>query len=140
MNGKVYYIKSKTLTYLLRLLRLPESVQRQLGDGKLTAGHARTLVGHPKAEALASRIIAGNLSVREAERLAKAPELPPRRKEGHVKDADTQALEADLSAALGMGVRIDAKPAGEGRVTITYRTLDALDDLVQLLAAGRPGS
>ena len=125
---------------LLRLLRLPDTVQRQLRDGKLTAGHARTLVGHPQAEALANRIVAGNLSVREAERLAKAPDLPPRGAQPDTKDADTKALEADLSAALGMGVRIDAKPGGEGRVTITYRDLDALDDLVQLLAAGRPAS
>ncbi len=51
----------------LRLLTLPDSVKAMLGDGKLTAGHARTLIGLPDAEARALEIVAGGLNVRQAE-------------------------------------------------------------------------
>ncbi len=53
----------------LRLLKLPESVRAMVQDGRLTAGHARALIGHEEAEALAQRIIEQNLNVREVEAL-----------------------------------------------------------------------
>ena len=121
----------------LRLLTLPEDVQEFVRQGKLSAGHARTLVGAPDAPALARRIVADGLSVREAEALMRKKSDKPLNKKGKIeKDADTAALEGDLSAALGMGVRIDARPGGEGRLTITYRSLDQLDDLCQVLGEG----
>ena len=118
---------------LLRLLNLPDEVQDMVIDGTLTAGHARTLVTAEDPVGLAKQIVAKGLSVREAERLAKAPapvgkgSSPVRKAE---KDADTKALEADLSAALGMKVVIDHKTGGEaGQMTIKYKSLDDLDDL-----------
>ena len=120
---------------LLRLLQLPDEVQAHLREGRLTAGHARTLVTVPNAADLARRIIAGGLSVRAAEALARKPGRPPRprnRRDGS-GDADTRVLEQDLSANLGMAVVIDHRPGGEGRVTIRYNTLDQLDQLCQLL-------
>ncbi|MGP0180046.1 ParB/RepB/Spo0J family partition protein, partial [Escherichia coli] len=56
----------------LRLLRLPDSVQAYVQEGKLTAGHARALVGRDDAEALAQRILEQDLNVREAEALVQA--------------------------------------------------------------------
>lgn len=120
---------------LLRLLSLPEEVQTWLREGKLTAGHARALVTTPDPVALARQVIARGLSVRETERLTKAPERKGDAKPQHAaKDADTRVLEQDLSANLRMKVVIDHKGHDGGHVTITYRSLDELDQLCQLLS------
>jgi ParB family transcriptional regulator, chromosome partitioning protein len=125
---------------LLRLLSLPDDVQRLVRDGKLTSGHARALVTMPNASALAQMVVARGLSVREVERLVKKGDAgaPPRTAAGRArseKDADTRALESDVSANLGMSVRIDHEPAGEGgQMVIRYRTLDDLDLLCTVLS------
>ncbi|MEJ6396594.1 ParB/RepB/Spo0J family partition protein [Yoonia sp. 208BN28-4] len=126
---------------LLRLLTLPDDVQQYLTDGKLTGGHARALVGHPRASALARDIIQRKLSVREAEKLAKQPEQTDRPKAGKTdassKDADTVQIERELAASLGMKVSIDHKAGTEGgKMTLNYRTLEQLDDLLRALAGG----
>lgn len=125
---------------LLRLLNLPDDVQRMLTDGQISAGHARALVGHPFASALARQIVENGLSVRDAERLAKqdtnkAPKTSTASKSSSNKDADTLQIEAELSATLGMKVSIDHAGAGEGgKMVLNYRSLDQLDDLLQALA------
>jgi ParB family chromosome partitioning protein len=123
---------------LLRLLNLPDDVQRLLTDGRLTAGHARALVGHPMASALARQIVDKGLSVRDAEKLAKKDDAPKAAKpapQKAAKDADTQQIEAELSATLGMKVSIDHAASGEsGKLVLHYRSLDQLDDLLQSLA------
>lgn len=125
----------------LRLLTLPESVQLMLAEGQLTAGHARALVGHTEAVSLAREIVDRELNVRETEVLVKrgAPETrsarpsAPGRPGG--KDADTMALEDDLSEVLGLPVEIkDAGGAGE--IRIRYKTLEQLDDLCRRLTRG----
>jgi len=124
---------------LLRLLTLPVEVQEMVREGRLSAGHARALIGNPKAEELAAQIISKGLSVRETERLVKEKpgsavgERP--QTHGPDKDADTRSLEADLSANLAMPVRIDHGAAGEsGTLSIRYATLDELDLLCQILS------
>lgn len=125
----------------VRLLALPDSVQTHLRDGRLSAGHARALITSDNPEALAARVIKKNLSVRETEKLAKnahsgsAPERTSTRPgKPPSKDADTQALESDLSATLGMKVSLNHVPGQEaGQVTIHYTSLDQLDQLCQLL-------
>ncbi len=96
---------------LLRLLSLPSAVQDMVRDGDLSAGHARALVTVPDPTALARRVVEKGLSVRETEALARNPDRAPRRRSSGEssaeKDADTRALEADLSATLGMAVTID---------------------------------
>lgn len=124
---------------LLRLLTLPSEVQDMVRDGTISAGHARTLIGSPKAVELAAQIAARGLSVRETERLVKAQSgaEPAARKPAKVseKDADTRALEADLSANLRMHVRIDHEASGEaGQLIIRYGSLDDLDMLCRLLS------
>ena len=122
----------------MRLLNLPERVQDWLSEGQLSAGHARTLIGHPEAERLAQKIISDKLSVRQAEALTRKSDTParPRGSNGpKPKDADTIALENELTAALGMGVTIDQTPGSEGgKLTIRYKTLVQLDDLMRHLA------
>lgn len=125
---------------LLRLLNLPEDVQAFVREGKITSGHARALITSADPSALARRVIAAGLSVRETERLAKAVAgKPARGKSGKPnaddKDADTKALEADLSANLKMSVRINHERGGEtGILSIRYNTLDDLDLLCRVLS------
>ena len=125
---------------LMRLLTLPEAVQEMVRSGDLSAGHARALVARPDALQLARLIVSKGLSVREAEKLSKRDPGPnrtgPRGAPGSEKDADTRALETDLSAHLNMLVRIDHQPGGEfGHLSIRYRSLDDLDLLCQVLSA-----
>lgn len=125
---------------LLRLLNLPDEVQALLRDGQLTAGHARALVTAADPAALARRIVAQGLSVRQAEALARNAAGPKRRAGAGLpprKDADTLVLEQDLSAALGMSVIIDHRAGGEGRLTIRYNTIEQLDQLCQVLSTSR---
>lgn len=124
------------ISNLLRLLNLPEQVQGWVRDGKLTAGHARALITTPDPVALARRVIDRNLSVRETEKLAKQLASPARPRPPRAeKDPDTRAIEADLSAHLRMSVRIEHAGHDGGRMTITYRDLDQLDRLCQILGA-----
>ncbi len=122
----------------LRLLTLPDGVKAALEAGKLTAGHARALVNAEDAEALAQKIIAKGLNVRQTEALLREgksdggdsrPQTVPSRP---VKDADTLALERDLSELLGLKVSFEIKGQG-GSLTIHYKTLEQLDDVLQRL-------
>lgn len=129
---------------LLRLLTLPEEVQGYLRDGRLTAGHARALITTDDPAALARKVIARGLSVRETEALAKKPAggapSTPRAPRVVEKDADTRALEADLSANLGMKVQIDHRgDSGAGMLTIAYDSLDKLDELCRVLTTSPLG-
>lgn len=122
----------------LRLLNLPDDVQEFVRNGELTAGHARTLITADNPLSLAKQIISKGLSVRAAERLAKKPAERPKSapKPKVEKDADTKALEGDLSATLGMKVSIDHKTGTEGGVVvIRYQNLDELDDICGILGA-----
>ncbi|WP_299786694.1 ParB/RepB/Spo0J family partition protein [uncultured Marivita sp.] len=131
---------------LLRLLNLPEDVKQFVTDGKLSAGHARALVTAPDPIALSNDIVRRGLSVRETEKLVKdalSPKTPTSTARqtssgGGTKDADTKALEGDLSAALGMKVSINhATGKDSGTVTISYDTLEDLDALCMVLSVGR---
>jgi ParB family chromosome partitioning protein len=122
------------VTNTLRLLKLPGSVQTLIREGKLSAGHARTVIGAADPEALAQEIIRNELSVREAERRSKTP--PSNTKSGSKparSDADTRALEKTVSDTLGLKVQLLHKGASGGELRITYRTLEQLDDLIQRL-------
>jgi ParB family transcriptional regulator, chromosome partitioning protein len=120
------------VTNMLRLLKLPESVQAFIRHGELSAGHARALIGHPHAEALARDIVARGLNVRQVEMLVREQPASRAPRKPAVKDADTAALEKRLTDALGLKVAIDHK--GErGSVHIAYRDLDQLDEIVKRL-------
>lgn len=122
----------------LRLLTLPDGVLTFLREGKLTAGHARALVPSPRAAELARQVVSKGLSVRETERLVASPAGPGKKggTQGRSgKDADTLAIEGDLSANLGMSVKIDHQPPGEGGIlSIRYHTLEQLDLICEILS------
>ena len=136
--GKALSKSRSHIANSVRLLTLPEAVQALLQNGKLSAGHARTLVGHPDAASLAAQIVKSGLSVRDAEKLTKATKTPLKRASRAKtvsKDADTVQIENDLSAHLGMRVSINHADGKEnGQVTLNYRDLEQLDDLLRLLS------
>ncbi len=123
---------------LLRLLSLPEDVLTYLREGKLTAGHARALVTADNPSELARSVIGKGLSVRQTEKLGKTK--PAKKvsfnKNKAEKDADTKELEQHLSSQLGMKIEIDFNAGSEsGVVTVSYASLDQLDDLCRILTA-----
>lgn len=116
----------------LRLLKLPPAVHSMLHDGSLSAGHARTLVTASNPEALARRIVAQGLSVRQAEAAAQDAQRPRSTASGEGKDPDAVALEKLLSDITGMRVTVTAQGGG-GELRIRYRTLEQLDEICRRL-------
>ena len=122
---------------LLRLRELPAAVRAMLADGRLSEGHGRALLGAADPEALASQVLARGLNVRQVEDLVKREKQRrgPRLKKGAAKpgkDADTRALEHDLSLKLGLKVEIEFDGKG-GRLVLHYGSLDQLDSVVEKL-------
>jgi ParB family transcriptional regulator, chromosome partitioning protein len=119
----------------IRLLALPDAVKTLLDDGKLSAGHARALLGAPDAVALALKAVRDGLNVRQVERavhgqLHAGIDPPTLRKR---RDPDVAALEKELSLLLGLGVSIKVTGASSGELGVRYRTLDQLDGLIARL-------
>jgi ParB family chromosome partitioning protein len=129
---------------LLRLLNLPEPVLDMVRQGELSAGHARALIPAEDPLKLARQIVKGGLSVRATEALVKKDQARGNEnifgsgdedKQTSTKDADTKALEGDLSATLGMKVVLVHKPGQEsGQITLHYKTLEELDEICRLLS------
>jgi ParB family chromosome partitioning protein len=117
----------------LRLLKFSPAVQDYLRSGQISAGHARAIATLPDPDAAAQKIVAGGLTVREAEALGDAAATPRKRSAARAdKDADTRALEKQVSDGLGLAVSIAHKPDG-GEVRIRYKTLEQLDDVCRRL-------
>jgi ParB family transcriptional regulator, chromosome partitioning protein len=127
------------LANTLRLLKLPDTVRAMVEDGKLTAGHARALVGRDDAELLAKQIVDSQLNVRDVEALVQAgTETTQTTRRVRDKDADTKAFERELAEALGLKVEIRRGSGESGVLQIKYGNFDQLDYLrVRLM--GAPG-
>lgn len=124
----------------LRLLNLPPSIRASVGDGSLSAGHARALIGAPDAEALADEVIRRGLSVRATEALvakaaakAEMAESKAAKKPKSVDDANTRALTRRLSSRLGLAVNLAHNADESGTLTIKYSSLDQLDAVCRML-------
>jgi ParB family transcriptional regulator, chromosome partitioning protein len=124
------------LSNSLRLLNLPESAKALLREGKISAGHARALLAIPDPDSLAQKIIAQNLSVREAEKLVESsPDEPQSAKDkgahksnvAQEKPADTRAMEKTMIEQLGMQVSINHSKGETGDVVVRYKTFDQLE-------------
>ena len=138
---------------LLRLLTLPDHVKRMIDERKLSPGHARALVGRRDAIALANRIVAEGLTVRQIEQIAsyageggKPGAEKSQGKPGangllaaaYTKDVNTRALERDFSARLGLRVTIRDRGKKGGDFILHYDDLDQLDDILTKLSEPRP--
>jgi ParB family chromosome partitioning protein len=115
----------------VRLLRLPEPVKQWLREGKLTAGHARTLLSAADPEAAAREILTGQMSVRQAERRS-----PKKTKPGGKppKDPNLADLEASISNKLGLKIQIIHKGDKGGEVRIAYSSLEQLEEITRRLS------
>lgn len=124
---------------LLRLLSLPDDVQNMVRAGKLSAGHARALITSRDPSKLAQIAVGRGLSVRDVERFVSAEKAHKGTKQPRKepKDADTRAIELDLSAGLRLPVSIDHETDGRGRLTVIYYNLDDLDMLCRALSIAR---
>ena len=121
----------------LRLLSLPAGVKTLVADGRISAGHARALLTSTDPEAAAKKVLAEGMSVRQAEDMAREDSgrrKRPKQKKSPPKDPDTAALERDLTALLGMKVTVDFQGEG-GRLSIFYRSVEQLDDLLKRFEA-----
>lgn len=127
-----------TITNFLRLLRLPEDLQGMLGDGRISMGHARAILGLPTEELqrnVAEKIVGQGLSVRSTEKLVQSMTEPRELKED-VKvqiDPNVKAAEEELQRILGTRVTINRKNEKRGRIEIEYYSKDELDRLYQQL-------
>lgn len=123
---------------ILRLLSLPDGVLKLVRSQDLSSGHARALITAKNPSKLAAIVVSKGLSVRQTESLAKLgdtdTDAKPRKRTA--KDADTIVLENDLAANLNMKVSINhSENSGTGAITISYKMLDQLDALCQLLSS-----
>ena len=127
---------------MLRLQTLPDRVKEHIHAGRLSAGAARALIGHHDAERLADEIVTRGLNVRQVEEIARAIGKKSGKhqtnggKAREAKKADTLALEKRLADALGLAVNIDHRERG-GTLSIRYRSLDQLDEVVRRLETRR---
>jgi ParB family chromosome partitioning protein len=137
--GKIVGKSRSHVANTLRLLNLPALVRKLVEDGTLSAGHARALLNAEDPEGLARKVVSKGLNVRQTEKLVqrrREPEeaAPP----AASKDADTIALERDLSNLLGLKVSVKFKSGG-GELTIHYTTLDQLDEVLRRLSHSQAG-
>ena len=123
---------------MLRLLKLPSSIETLVVEGTISAGHARALLSFDDPEPIARKIVARGLNVRDVEKMAQAkaqarepaPEPPKRVSPSH----DTKTLAQRLGAVLGLSVVIETRGAG-GEIRIRYETLDELESLCRQLSS-----
>jgi len=114
----------------IRLLKLPDQVKGWIREGKLTAGHARTLLSEADPVARAKELIEGAMTVRQAEQrsVKKKPGGKP------LKDPNIADLEASISNRLGLKVQIIHKGDKGGEMRISYKSLEQLDELTRRLS------
>ena len=144
MVGKLVGKSRSHVANLLRLLELPDPVRLMLLRGDISMGHARAIASAPDPEELANEIVEGDLSVRQAEHLAKKVRPGAGSDIGRASarnaqrpvDDDLAALERQLSDLLGIRVKVSHGKSG-GTVALSYSTLDQLDLICQRLS-GEP--
>tara|TARA_X000001036_G_scaffold213046_1_gene199755 strand:+ start:965 stop:1813 length:849 start_codon:yes stop_codon:yes gene_type:complete len=120
------------ITNSLRLLTLPSEVINLLQEQKLTAGHAKILVGLENANFVANKIIEKKLSVRQAESFVKIFKKK-RKKLINSKDPNIKDLEISVSNKIGVNVVIQNKKNNKGKVTFEYKNLDQLNSILDII-------
>lgn len=127
-----------TVSNLMRLLRLPDNIQRGIFTGEISTGHARALLAiEDKAlqEKIFNEVVANGLSVREIERMVKkatsaSPAVEPKKEKAKIQDVTS--LEEDLQRTLGTKVRVSGNNK-KGKIVIEYYSLEDLDRIIGIL-------
>ena len=120
------------ITNSLRLLTLPQDVIKLIETQKITAGHAKILVGLSNASFVASKIIEKKLSVRQAEtfvRVFKNKKIKSSKK----KDTNIIALELSISNKIGINVDIQNNHRNKGKISFEYKDLDQLNKIIDII-------
>ena len=119
------------ITNSLRLLILPEEVIKLIETQKLTAGHAKILVGLENASFVANKIVEKKLSVRQAEKFVKI--FKNKKQKSNNKDANIKDLEISVSNKIGLNVEIKNKKNNKGKITFEYKDLDQLNKIIEII-------
>ena len=122
---------------ILRLLTLPAEVQELVKDGKISAGHARALVGTENPLALAKQIIDKDLNVRQTEDMVAKQKEPKSPKPKAEKNTDLADIERDLVKSLGLRIKITPNKQGGGKVVLQYSSVAELDMIIETLEQKR---
>ena len=132
---KVSKFIGKSRSYIanaLRLLSLPDEVVKLVENQKLSAGHAKILVGLENASFVASKIIENKLSVRQAENFVKLFKNK-RQKPSNSKDANIMHLEMSIVNKVGLNVEIKNKKNNKGKISFEYKDLDQLNKIIDII-------
>ena len=120
------------ITNSLRLLMLPDTVLKLIEAKKITAGHAKILVGLDNAEFVAKKIIEKNLSVRQAENFVKIFKIKKQSLKGS-RDINLQSLEISIREKIGLNVLIKNKKNNSGSIVFEYKDLDQLNKIIEIV-------
>ncbi len=134
-QDKVSKFIGKSRSYItnsLRILSLPREVLKLVKEKKITAGHAKILVGLDNAEFVANKIIEKNLSVRQSENFVKIFKKRGGSKPNH-KDPNLVNLENSISSKIGLNVLIKNSKRNKGVISIEYKDLDQLNKLIDII-------
>ncbi len=134
-QDKVSKFIGKSRSYItnsLRLLNLPDDVLKLIETKKLTAGHAKILVGLDNASFVAGKIIEKRLSVRQAENFAKIFKNKKQRS-NKTKDRDIIALELSIANKIGLNVDIQNNKRNKGKISFEYKDLDQLNKIIDII-------
>ncbi len=132
---KVSKFIGKSRSYIsnaLRLLSLPDEVIKLIENRKLSAGHAKILVGLENATFVAGKIIEKNLSVRQTENFVKLFKNK-KQKQSNSKDANIMHLEMSIVNKVGLNVEIKNKKNNKGKITFEYKDLDQLNKIIDII-------
>ena len=111
---------------MLRLMNLPENIKDLINEGKISAGHARTLIKAPNMEEMVQEILTGGMNVREAEKLAKQQKMQVDPSE---HDVQTHQLESQFTHILGLRCLLKINRSG-GTLTVHFNSYEEIDDLI----------
>ncbi len=120
------------ITNSLRILSLPLDVLKLVEDKKITAGHAKILVGLENASFVASKIVEKNLSVRQSEKFVKMFKVN-KKKIINNKNANIRDLELSITEKVGLNVNITNQRNNKGKITFEYKSLDQLNKLIEVI-------
>ena len=115
----------------LRLLSLPDDVIKLIEAQKLTAGHAKILVGLDNASFVANKIIEKKLSVRQSENFVNI--FKKRKKSKRIKDSNIIALELSVTNKIGLAVDIQNNKRNKGKISFEYKDLDQLNKIIDII-------
>ena len=122
------------ITNSLRILTLPSDVIKLIQEKKISAGHAKILVGLENSSFIANKIIEKKLSVRQSENFVKLFKNP-KQKTNTSKDPNIKDLEKSISEKIGLSVIIKNNRRNKGSITFSYKEIDQLNKIIEIIKA-----